>query len=489
MMHRNKYVGILCLIGLTWFWSGCQKDEMPITTSSQDALNYFKQGRDLTEKLRRTESIQYYQKAIELDSNFAMAYLYLADMYMSQKERLENLTRAWALMDKVTKGEYLLLMSTREGINGDLKKQEEYLQKAINMFPKDIRLYSMLGNFYVGNRQYEKGVDFFKKSIELSPGYTMAYNQLGYCYRYLGKYAEAEEAFKKYIKLIPNDPNPYDSYAELLLRMGEYEVSIENYEKALQFDPNFFNSYIGIATNLNFKKDFDEARKELKVMYRISRNDGERMLYFYSMAVSYAEEGNLDLAMEELQKRYDLAATNHDTLSMADALHLSAYILLEQNKNQQAREKFDLAHRLIDDTSIPIEIKQRVRENKLVDHARLALNENNLVEAKKLADEYFQKMSTHDNPGFIWNAKELQATVAFADQQYGQVIEMLKESNNDDPSALYLLGGAYEQKGDRQKAEEYYKNILSLNMLSNLEYAIFRHKAEKDLLRLEEPES
>src|SRR5688572_27455648 len=49
--------------------------KIAITTSSEEARKEFLAGRDLTEKLRLTDSIQHFDKAIALDPNFALAHL------------------------------------------------------------------------------------------------------------------------------------------------------------------------------------------------------------------------------------------------------------------------------------------------------------------------------------------------------------------------------------------------------------------------------
>ncbi len=476
------------LIPVTFcFIAGCQKDKMPITTSSPQALQYFLQARELSEKLRNNEAVEYYNKAIELDSNFVLAYLYMADSKVSSTEQLTYLNRAFKLIDAVSRGERLLVESAHESMRGNRKNQQELLEKLIQMYPKDERLYLMLGNFYFSQRQWEKAIATYKQALEINPEFSTPYNQIGYCYRYLGKYAEAENALKKYIKMIPDDPNPYDSYAELLLRMGEYEVSIENYEKALQINSKFYYSYIGIATNLNFKKEYEEARNQLMAMYRIARSDGEISMYHYAVAVSYAEEGNLDLARAELEKRYTLAVAGHDTLAMNNTIHTIVYVLLEQGKVDEAKKKTEEAYKLCQEANLPLEVKNHAAERIFLDRAIILLKENNFTEARINANRYEQETVKHDNPLLLFAVMEVKAMIDLAEKKYNQVISGLEQAPKDDSSILYLLARAYRDKGDLPAAQKYYKQILTLNELNSLEYALLRHKAEKELRQLDVP--
>src|ERR1051325_10533128 len=54
--------------------------KIPITTSSEEARKEFLAGRDLAEKLRVTDSVAHFDKAISLDPNFALAELNRANV-------------------------------------------------------------------------------------------------------------------------------------------------------------------------------------------------------------------------------------------------------------------------------------------------------------------------------------------------------------------------------------------------------------------------
>ncbi len=58
-----------------------------VTTSSMDAYNYFLRGREDLEKFYYDQARQSLEKAVELDPNFAVAYLWLARSYSSLGER------------------------------------------------------------------------------------------------------------------------------------------------------------------------------------------------------------------------------------------------------------------------------------------------------------------------------------------------------------------------------------------------------------------
>jgi len=93
-------------------------NKMPITTSSKEAREFYLKGRELSDKLQNQESIEYFEKAIEKDPEFALAYLNLAFVSPSFKGYFENVNKAENLIPKVSDGEKLWIKGVIAGNNG-----------------------------------------------------------------------------------------------------------------------------------------------------------------------------------------------------------------------------------------------------------------------------------------------------------------------------------------------------------------------------------
>jgi tetratricopeptide (TPR) repeat protein len=291
--------------------------KIPVTTSSEEARKEFLAGRDLSEKLRITDSIQHFDKALSLDPNFALAELNRANTSPTAKEFFEHLKKAVALADKASDGERMLIQANEAGANGNPTKQKEILDKLVAAYPNDERAHFTLGGYFFGQQDFTQAISHYKRATELAPGYSTAFNILGYAYRQNEAYSDAENAFKKYIELIPNDPNPYDSYAELLLKMGRFDEAITQYNKALAIEPNFVNSYFGIAAALTYQGKAGEAQAALQKITDKARSDGERRTALFGQTVLAVDSGKLDQALAEAEKQYALGQKNNDAAAMA----------------------------------------------------------------------------------------------------------------------------------------------------------------------------
>ncbi len=296
-------------------------DKIPVTTSSAEAKEEFLKGRDLFDKLRAQNSLQYFDNAIKKDKGFALAYYYNALASPTPQKFFDNIDKAVALANKVSEGEKLVILSAQAGAYGKLVKQKEYLTELVKLYPNDERALTLLGTFYFGQQQFDEAVVQLRKANKVAPDYSAPYNMLGYSLKSLGKYDDAEKAFQEYTKLIPDDPNPYDSYGELLMKSGKFEESITQYRKALSIDPNFVASRVGISNDYNYLGKYEEARSELQKLYNMARNDGEKRIALFTLAVSYADQGNNDMAVKQIESEYEIGKQINDPSAISADLN------------------------------------------------------------------------------------------------------------------------------------------------------------------------
>jgi tetratricopeptide (TPR) repeat protein len=449
------------------------------TTASAEALQEFLAGRDKAERLLIQDSIQHFDKAIALDPNFALAELNRANVSPTAKEFFDHLKKAVALSDKASEGERLLILGTEAGANANPTKQKELLEKLVGAYPNDERARFTLGGYYFGQQDFDSAILHYRKATELAPNYSPAYNILGYALRQKENYAEAEAAFKKYTELIPNDPNPYDSLAELFLKMGRFDEAIAQYRKALSIDSNFINSHQGIAAALAYQGKADEAVAELNKITTKARSDGERRAALFAQTVVAVDSGKLDQALVETDKQYALGEKTSDVPNMAGDQQLKGNILLEMGRYDEAKQAFERALKLTNDSNLSQEIKDNtalVHHNNL---ARVALGKKDLAAAKTETEQFRKGAEQQKNSFQIKQAHELAGMIALAEKNYDVAITHLQQANQQNPYNLFRLGEAYQGKGDAAKAKEFYGKAARFNSLPLLNYAFVRGKAAK----------
>lgn len=481
--HGGIVAAALAVFGLCGIAAAGPGDKIPITTASVEARQLYLQGRELSDKLRVTDSRKFYREAIAKDASFARAHLDLANVAATNKEFFEELKSAVALAPKASEAERSLILGLEAGVKGDVGAQKAYYTKLVEAYPADERAHNLLGGFHFGQQEFATAIEEYKKATTLAPTFSQPYNQMGYAYRFLGKYPDAEQAFKKYIDLIPNDPNPYDSYAELLMKMGRFEDSIKSYEKALSFDPNFIASYIGIGLDRLFLGRADDARKSFEKLGSVARNNGERRQAFFWTAVSHVYDGATDKALAEIARMSALATTDGDAGALSGDANLAANILLEAGDPDKAASRFAEGLQSIDKADVPTEVKQAARRNDLYDQARVALVRKDLKGAREKAAEYAREVAVKAIPFEVRQHHELEGRIALEEKSWVLALNELQQASQQDPRVLYLTALAFEGKGDRPGAKQTLTRVSEFNE-NNPNYAYVRTKAKERLAKL-----
>jgi tetratricopeptide (TPR) repeat protein len=452
--------------------------KIPISTSSEEALEFFLEGRALADNLRAAEAREFFLQAVEKDAEFALAHLALANSATTAQEFFSGLERAVELADGVSEGERLWILGQDEGSRGNPDKQRESYRALVGMFPEDERAHNLLAGHYFGRQSYEQAIEHYRHAIEINPEYSQPYNQMGYAYRALGRFDEAEEAFKRYIELIPEEPNPYDSYAELLMKAGRFEESIENYEKALEKNPQFVFSYVGIGNNQIFQGRPEEARATFQKLFDTARNDGERRTAHFWTAASHVYEGNPQAAQTECERMSAIAEENGDLASVSGDLVLMGNIHLHAGSPDEAENAFRRATEVMEEADVNDDVKEGARRNLAYFEARVALNRGDLETAKAKTEVYAAAVEAKGIPFEIRRVHFLRGAIALVEGDHEGAVSQLESASQQDPRVLYLMAKACQGAGDLERARDLAERAARFNQLT-MNFAYVKEKAEQ----------
>ena len=450
--------------------------KVPVTTASEEARALYLEGRDLFEKLRFTDARKRFEEAVALDEGFALGWLGLANAAQSAKEFWEALDRATALAERVSEGERHMILGLSAGARSDPAGQARHYEALSAAFPKDERVFNLLGGYRFGRQEYADAIAAYEQAIAIDPAFSMPYNQKGYAHRFLGELEKAEAAFRRYIELIPDDPNPYDSYAELLMKMGRFQESIASYEKALEHDPHFVASYVGIGLDRLYMGEPDEARESFARLAEVARTPGEKRAALVRIAQSWVFEGEPDKALDAMKEMSAVAEAEGDKAAIAGDLVLVGNILLEAGRPDEALARFEGAVETNAASNAPEEAKAAVRRNALFNRARVALARGEVDAARSLAEEYAEKVAAHEVAFERWQSHELRGLIALAEKDHAKAVAELRQANQQDPRVQYHLALAHEGAGEEEAARAACRQAAEHNGL-NFNYAYVRDKA------------
>jgi eukaryotic-like serine/threonine-protein kinase len=186
-----------------------------VTTSSLEALKAYSLGRKAAYEKDPFAAIPFFQRAIQLDPKFAMAYIALGDEYGNLYEaaqQRENFEKAFALRDRVSAREALNIASSYYGsVDGDLQKDKENFQVWAQTYPQDPIPLDRLGNAFLFLGQYQQALEVLLQEKSLAQSGSYNYGNLVAAYLNLNRFSEArlEVAQARARKLEPLDGYTY----------------------------------------------------------------------------------------------------------------------------------------------------------------------------------------------------------------------------------------------------------------------------------------
>ena len=440
-----------------------QKFDKPLeeaTTSSLEALKSFSMGDVKHSAADEFEAIPFYQRAIQLDPNFAMAYARLGVIYSNfgQTDLSEQYRKkSFELKDRATEREMLYITAHYydEG-TGELEKGIAAYELYKQTYPREVSPYANLAVTYdllLG--EFDKALPNAKEAIQVDPDEVRGYFTAAWAYLGLNRVDEAKAILNAGLQRNPSFTYLHDILANVACAQGDM-AAMEKEEAFLRDQPdlemNVNNRHGDIAASrgqLQQARDF--YGKTRQVAHRLQLKDSE--------AGSLNNQGWM-LALYGYPKQSVEAATAALALSQGYAVRLAAANdMAVAGENKKA---LDLAS----------EVGQQRPDDTIVQsvgipyvHAVVALNggdAKNAIEILKTAVPY-DKGTTQDmylrGLAYVKMGQGAEAAQEF------QKILALRNFAPADPlmSLAHLgLGRAYAVAGDTAKARGSYQDFFAL---------------------------
>jgi len=197
-----------------------------VPTENLEALEFYFLARQLMAQRSSAamkEAIGYFQQAIALDPDFALAYVGLADSYQLQEDA-GSLPRAEMF-----------------------EKTEKAIDKAFDLDRQLGPAYNSLAGLNTTKGNYAEAELMYEKSLELSPNYSTAYLWYGLLLVDQGRIEEAISMYEKGIERDPLSPQLTESLGSALVYEGRFEEALEQYQKSTEINTTFATSYTYIG--------------------------------------------------------------------------------------------------------------------------------------------------------------------------------------------------------------------------------------------------
>jgi eukaryotic-like serine/threonine-protein kinase len=440
-----------------------QKFDKPLeeaTTSSLEALKSYTLGDVKHAASDEFEAIPFYQRAIQLDPNFAMAYARLGVIYsnLGQTELAEqNRKKSFELKDRASEREMLYISAHYYGEGtGELEKEIAAYELYKQTYPRDVSPYANLAvgyDLFLG--EFEKGLANAKEAIQVDPDESRGYYTSAWAYLGLNRVDEAKAILNAGLQRNPRFTYLHDLLANVACAQGDMA--------AMEKEEAFLHDQSDLEMNVNNRHgDISASRGQVQQARDFYSKTGQ---VAHRLQLKDSEAGSLNtqgwmLAQYGYPKQSVEAANAALAISQGYTVRLAAAnVLAVAGENKKA---LDLASEVA---------KQRPADTLIQSvqvpyvHAVVALNGGD----SKNAIEFLKSAVPYDK-GTIQDMY----LRALAYLKMGQSAEAVQEFQkilalrNFAPGDLLMslahlgLGRAYAVAGDTAKARAAYQDFFAL---------------------------
>lgn len=230
-----------------------QRYDVPIeqvTTGSLEALRAHSLGMKYVSLGDYRGALPYFQRAVELDPNFASAHMRVANAIWEGGGQGsiadENMEKAYGLRDRVSRREYFQITHKHFAQQEDLEKGESEAELWAETYPRDAEAHYILADSAMWKGNWEEGVRHGRLSVDLNPNDNRNYYNLAVSELALDQLDAAKRTCDQAVARNKNDVN---------IHMVRYWIAF------VRQDPKEMESEVKVLEDL--ARENPEAEKSL----------------------------------------------------------------------------------------------------------------------------------------------------------------------------------------------------------------------------------
>ncbi len=437
-----------------------QKFDKPLseaTTSSLEALKAFSLADTKHQAGDDLAALPLYQRATELDPNFAMAFARIGTAYsnLGQSELSEqNRQKAFQLRDRASEHEKLYIMAHYYSDSGQLDKGITAWELYKQTYPRDSIPSNNLSNIYNQLGQFENGLENARQSIELAPDDLGSYTTEAVAYAGLNRLDEAKAVLNQLVQRKLGGADIHLLLAGIAWEQNdraavERELELAQAAPDGEMEVSWFRAY-DAAGRGQLKQTRDLGKKGRDAAERLSLRESAAS-ELGQEAVIEAIYGQKSKALEDVTETLKMSSSPSIVVSMAAALAAVG----EDSKALKMAQ--DIAKQRPYDTMVQSVQVPLVR-------ALVELNHGNAVKAIDLMDGAMVYGRVNTAVLYIRGEASLKAGQGGdAAQAFQRVLDLKAYTWGDPLVPLSRLGlaRAYALEADKARSRVAYQDFLA----------------------------
>ena len=295
-----------------------------LARSPDAAIGHYHLGRVLLESGKAEEAAESFQRAMFLNTSFEPAYLALASLYESRREKDRAIEILKNYLEKVNprnRGirhqlirlyveakDYPNAIKELEDILAEdpsdldaqlrvaliLGEQKDYpkaigrLTEILKARPAELKVRDYLGYIYEESKDTQKAIETYTFNVQLEPTYFEGHLHLGVLYYRLKKFPEAVEHLGRAVALNPKQPEAHVVLGLAYMQQDQFEKSAEIFQEGIRHIPKSADLHFNLGTAYDKLNRFDDVVRVMEIAIKLDPHHADALNY---LGYSYAERG------------------------------------------------------------------------------------------------------------------------------------------------------------------------------------------------------
>ncbi len=242
------------------------------------AESLYSQGLGILSRDDFARALPYFEKAVEIDGNYAEAWYQAGYCYgiLGQHANALKASKQAARLRPNWAETYVNIGASSFAL-GQYKDAVEAYRQATKLDSSNADSQYALGLSLNKLGRTDEEILAYKRAVALKPDYVNAFESLGVAYFKQKRFAESLNAFDQ-LKNYKPDAKTYNYLGESYFELGKAEESVEAFNNAVSYNPNFDKARFNLGRAYLKIGDRDSANMQYEIL-RSTRSDWADRLY------------------------------------------------------------------------------------------------------------------------------------------------------------------------------------------------------------------
>lgn len=247
------------------------------------------------------KALEVYQKSIELQPSDSLAYFNIASIYQMQEQH-EQACEYFAKAHKLEPDDdsYIIAWAISEIKANRILEAIEHYKYLSAAYPQKTTYKFNLASCLQMAGQYDAAISILIQLSMMNPKSVNILKKLASVYIITGQIAQAREIYEKIIKHGSTDYMPYYELAMLCIKTGDTDRAETMLKKVCKLKPEFAQAHKDLAVIYLNKRLFDYAKDEFEKAYEYGNED-------FSIIIEYANYFHATSDFKKADEMYEKA--------------------------------------------------------------------------------------------------------------------------------------------------------------------------------------